>query len=168
MMKNDTTLLFDFGQNKQGQDWRIINDTVMGGKSEAVVSFTSNTAILQGNLSLENNGGFSSFRSKFGNYDLSDCTQLKIRYNSHGRTFGIMLETSKFFFRPHYKYEINSGDDWETITIPIKEFKQYRLGNATGEKINQDTFEDIIRIGCILLDKKQGEFKLEIDAIAFF
>lgn len=167
-MNNDTMLLFDFGQNKQGQDWRIINDTVMGGKSEAIVSFTSNTAILQGNLSLENNGGFSSFRSQFDDYDLSAYTHLKIRYNSHGRTFGIMLETSKFFFRPHYKYEINSGNKWETLTIPIKEFKQYRLGESTGEKIKENTFDDIIRIGCILLDKKQGEFKLEIDTIAFF
>ena len=167
ILQSDTGLLFDFGKHNSQLNWSIINDTVMGGKSQASVLVNDNSVFVQGTLSLENNGGFSSYRSPIGNYDLSKYSYMDIRLNTHGRTFGIMLETSRIFYKPHYKTNINTGSDWNTITIPLNDFLEYRLGNPTGSKISVKELQNIIRIGCILLDKQEGPFQLEIDAISF-
>ena len=53
--------------------WSITNDSVMGGRSRGKVSFSdSGTMRFRGDLSLENNGGFSTVRTGRINLDLSD------------------------------------------------------------------------------------------------
>jgi hypothetical protein len=42
------------------EGWRITNDSVMGGKSAGHFILQQNYALFSGNISLENNGGFSS------------------------------------------------------------------------------------------------------------
>ena len=58
--------LIDFGKEKGGSEWNVIVDGVMGGLSTGKATFTDNTVQFTGNLSLENNGGFSSYRMPFG------------------------------------------------------------------------------------------------------
>ena len=43
--------------------WRVVNDTVMGGRSSASVEVRDNELIFRGTVSKENNGGFASIRS---------------------------------------------------------------------------------------------------------
>ena len=45
-------------------NWNIVNDSVMGGRSQATLKLINNTyANFKGYLSLQNNGGFSSIRA---------------------------------------------------------------------------------------------------------
>ena len=55
----------EFGAGEADRlEWRIVNDGVMGGLSKGNISFTDGgTMVFKGNLSLENNGGFSSVRT---------------------------------------------------------------------------------------------------------
>ena len=53
-------------------NWKIVNDTVMGGRSSS--HWSSNPAsasLFEGYLSLENNGGFASVRCDLKNVNLS-------------------------------------------------------------------------------------------------
>ena len=61
-----TKLIFDFTTQSDIKNWNVIDDIVMGGKSSG--SFKLNTdgyGVFKGNVSLENNGGFSSVKYKF-------------------------------------------------------------------------------------------------------
>ena len=58
-------------------DWIVLNDTVMGGRSSATVSTVENSIQFQGIVSLENNGGFASIRTR-DTIDLSTHTSVEI------------------------------------------------------------------------------------------
>ena len=56
------------GAHMQGLDtltWAVVNDTVMGGRSEANITWVNGRGLVwRGTLSLENNGGFVSIRTR--------------------------------------------------------------------------------------------------------
>ena len=47
----------DFGKNKDGKEWRVVNDGVMGGLSRGSLALTDNSILFKGEVSLDNNGG---------------------------------------------------------------------------------------------------------------
>jgi hypothetical protein len=56
-------MLIDFTDKKAGHQMNVVNDGVMGGLSQGTIEMTQNDSLLfKGNISLQNNGGFSSFR----------------------------------------------------------------------------------------------------------
>lgn len=160
--------MIDFGEKSGGQDWRALNDGVMGGMSDGVISFTESSLVFNGSISFANNGGFASFRNPFGEYDLSKFEKIGIRYKAKGQSFGFTLETESIWFRPYYKSIFASPtEEWEIVEIPLEEFDQYQIGEKTGRKISKKNLEEIIRFGIITNDKKEGPFELEIDYIKF-
>jgi hypothetical protein len=54
--------LLDFSRSEVAQTFRVINDEVMGGVSTSRLSSTDGAMVFEGEVSLENNGGFASFR----------------------------------------------------------------------------------------------------------
>ena len=58
-------------------DWVVLNDTVMGGRSSASVEYVGSLTRVQGVVSLENNGGFASIRTRNA-IDLSSNTTVEI------------------------------------------------------------------------------------------
>ena len=160
-------IVYDFGNTFDGS-WKIINDSVMGGMSEGTVEYLDNSFIFSGHISLENNGGFSSFRSPYGHYNYSPATHAEIRYRSAGLVAGITLVNNRAFFLPNYKYILADTDNkWQTKRIPLSDFKEYRLGRETGNGISQEVLEKLIRIGFVTLSKKTGAFMLEVDYLKF-
>ena len=58
--------LVDFNHKSKVQDWVVIGDFVMGGKSSGYFKINDEGfGIFEGNISLENNGGFSLVRHRF-------------------------------------------------------------------------------------------------------
>jgi NADH dehydrogenase [ubiquinone] 1 alpha subcomplex assembly factor 1 len=158
----------DFGTAKDGADWRVIVDGVMGGLSTGKATFTKNSVVFTGSISLENNGGFSSYRMPFGEYDLSAYKKVEIRYRSAGGQFGIMLERyQRFYFPYHNKLLPDSEGEWKTLTFELADFDEIRLADKTGNKLAQEDLSKMIRIGFMKLDKKEGPFELEVDYLTF-
>ena len=52
------TIKIDFGKEKGGKYWRVVNDGVMGGLSKGTKKLTANSMLFKGKVSLDNNGGF--------------------------------------------------------------------------------------------------------------
>lgn len=160
-------LTINFGTNKDGQNWQIINDGVMGGLSQGNAIFSENSVVFQGSLSLENNGGFASYRTAFAKIDLSSLQKVKIRCKGKGGKFTFMFETSSRFYEPYFKYEFTPKDDWQIFECKLKDLKERVLLNDTGNFITSQDLAKIIRFGIIKSDKKVGKFELEIDYIEF-
>lgn len=157
----------DFGSHKQGQNWQIINDGVMGGLSQGRAIFKENSVIFQGSLSLENNGGFASYRTPFAKMDLSKFEKVKIKVKGKGGKFTLMFETSARFYEPYFKYELIPKDEWQVFECKLKDLEERILLNDTGRFITKEELSKIIRFGIIKSDKKTGEFELAIDYIEF-
>ena len=161
-------LSIDFGTDKVNREWRVINDGVMGGLSEGQISFTSNTVRFAGTVSLANNGGFSSFRSPFQKMDLGQYKSVSLRIKTKGIACSFVMETNRRFYVPNYKQKLLADSEgWTELELPLADFKQYQLGRPTGNKLTQKAKGEIIRIGFITDEKREGPFQLEVDYIRF-
>jgi hypothetical protein len=59
--------IFEFNSNCDIDNWQIINDAVMGGRSTASLFLDENqNGVFEGYISTENNGGFSSIQLNTG------------------------------------------------------------------------------------------------------
>ena len=158
----------DFGQGKDGSNWYIINDGVMGGLSQGDGVLEVNSLRFFGSVSLKNNGGFSSLRAPFQNMDLSRYETVEMRVRGKGQSFGFSMETSRAWYQPNYKVTFRpKAEEWEVLRFPLREFGMYRIGQRVGKNISEEALANIIRIGFITNDKKEGPFELEIDYIRF-
>ncbi|NND62714.1 MAG: CIA30 family protein, partial [Flavobacteriaceae bacterium] len=109
----------DFGTNNDGNDWRIVNDDVMGGRSQSKKDLRENSLYFSGNVSLENNGGFASIRSPYDTYDLSEFETVTIRFRGTNRKFALSMDIHRAWYLPNYKHEFTpEGENWQEITVP--------------------------------------------------
>lgn len=167
-MQSDLKLKIDFGKEKSGSDWRIINDDVMGGMSQSEAVIKEDSMLFSGFISLKNNGGFASVRTPEGKTDLSKFTKVKIRFKSAGRDFALVYSPDLRYFNPKYKQVFHSNSaDWETQEFNLLESKETVMGKFTGNTISKEILKNIVRFGIILIDKKEGSFEIEIDYIEF-
>ena len=158
----------DFGSKKAGQNWYAVNDGVMGGLSDGSLKLTENSLKFEGTISLENNGGFSSIRSEYGQYDLSKYTKVTMRIKTDNSSFALLLERHKRWFRPYFKQEFKvTAGEWQTVTFDFSEFDEYTVGRKKATTMTKSDLSSVIRMGFITNDKTAKAFSLEIDYIEF-
>jgi uncharacterized surface protein with fasciclin (FAS1) repeats len=120
-----------------------------------------------GDLSLKNNGGFSTVQSKNVDFDLSNDLGLLLRVKGDGRTYEVRL-VSDARFRGKMevsfagKFETTKGK-WQEVKVPFSEFKgSFRGTDLPDAVLNPAAIQ---RVGILLADKQDGPFALEIDWI---
>jgi NADH dehydrogenase [ubiquinone] 1 alpha subcomplex assembly factor 1 len=159
-------ILFEFTGETANVEWRSSNDGVMGGVSKGSSSFVEGGMLFNGELSLENNGGFSSvyFRT---NFELSDFSGIRLKVLGDGRTYQLRLESDAIFSQGgpvnfSSKFKTTEGE-WVEVFLPFSDLSQ----SWRGRQLSGYTFnpQDIRKIGIMLADKKPGEFSLKIASI---
>src|SRR4051794_33186226 len=79
--------LFEFTGTDAAKDWQTVNDGAMGGVPEGRFRIIDNKTLeFSGTLSLENNGGFASVRTKAQKLGLEKVDTLVARVRGDGRT----------------------------------------------------------------------------------
>ncbi len=167
---NTQEFRINFGNTAdQTKEWVMISDDVMGGITRSKLEYTETSLVLSGDISLENYGGFSSVKTRFKSVDLSEYKGLKIRYRSANQRFAFTLEDSRNWTQPNFKGDLPPTKDnaWSESTIYFKDFKEYQIGEPTGEKLNPASLKNIVRLGIITTEKKEGPFSLEVDYVEF-
>ncbi len=160
-------LIIDFGKKKAGQDWSVINDSVMGGKSEGTFTLKDNCMGFSGFVSMANGGGFSSLKGAFRTINLSGYGTTTIRCRGEGLPIAMTLESSQNFFEPYFKISLPLGPEWKELTLNLTDFKAFQIGAPTDSFLTQSGLEQIRQIGFITDSKKEGEFSFEVDYIIF-
>lgn len=163
-------LAFMFGAGPTStNDWVSISDNVMGGVTRSKLSYTDTSMVLAGTISLENYGGFASVKTRFGAFDLSKYSGVRIRYRATNQTYAITLEDSRNWTQPNYKGALMpaSSNTWHVQTISFRDFKEYQIGEPTGNSLDPSSLSRIVRLGIITTEKKAGPFSLEVAEIVF-
>ena len=157
----------EFDEPDLAEEWRIVNDGVMGGLSKGHVAFSDNGVMkFHGDLSLENNGGFSLVEKDGVRLNLSNDLGILLKVKGDGRTYEVRLESDALYRgRPVSfagKFETTSGN-WDQVKIPFDSFRGgWRGVDLPDAKLNP---ADIRKVGIILADKQPGSFEVEIDWI---
>ena len=154
-------VLFAFERKDALQGWVSINDNVMGGVSSGEISWDNGMAVFRGDLSLENNGGFSSTRSPEITSDIVSFNGLSAMIRGDGRKYSFTLQgasgDSGYLFQSPF---LTKSGKWEEIKIPFSDFvATFRGISLPFMSLN---LKKIKRIGILIADKKEGPFKLDI------
>lgn len=155
-------LIFDFTEEDIEGKWIVVNDNVMGGRSEGGYSFRKNRLIFSGNTNT-NGGGFSSIRTNPTNFYLGDRTGLHIRFKGDGRTYklGVRIEGKSVSYRSNF----TSGNGWQEVRVPFNEMDVSWRGRPLSKEEHPLIKSKIRSIEFMIYDKQDGPFKLQVDWI---
>jgi len=156
-------LFFDFNHNTNIFDWKIIDDVVMGGKSNGQFKIDSDgNGVFSGDVSLENNGGFSSVRYQFEKINTTKDSKVIIRLKGDGKVYQFRIKNNR---NTYYSYITNfkTTGDWENIIINLKDlYPSFRGQTMNIPNFTGDSFEEIV---FLIGNKKNESFALFLDRI---
>lgn len=164
-MNNIQEIIFDFNKNTIINNWRIVDDVVMGGRSNGNFKINNQGhGEFSGTISLENNGGFSSLRYRFKPKEVKNYQYiiLKVKGDSKKYQFRVKDNLSNYY---SFIANFETTEEWQTIKIRLSDmYPAFR-----GRTLNMDNFSSkkIEEIAFLIGNKKAENFKLEIDAIYF-
>ena len=164
--KQQVSTLYGFENAGEIERWRIVNDGVMGGRSQSEITRSdSSTAIFKGTVSLANNGGFASTRTIPRSYELDGHGGVLFRVKGDGKKYQFRLRTDGRFDGISYRYEFaTEADAWMTAAVPFKDFVPTFRGRIL-EDVEPIDPKNIQQIGFLIANKKAETFQLEIDWI---
>jgi len=145
--------------------WLSINDGVMGGLSSGGMVQIDEGLRFTGELSLENNGGFSSVRSLV-EQDLSGATGVRLEVRGDGREYQFRIRLNNQFDGVAWRALFTTGNDWQIVEIPLDEFIPVFRGRTVAEA-GPVVAAEIQQVGFMLSDKNAGRFELDIRRIEF-
>lgn len=158
--------LFEFAGPEASQAWLAVNDGVMGGVSDGRFRITpEKTLEFFGTLSLENNGGFASVRSRATNLDIGPGDSIVVRVTGDGREYVLNLYTKSRRMAFSYRAPLptKQGEPTE-VRIPLAEFIPTAFGRRV-QGMGPVKPDEIIGLGFMLSDKQPGPFRLEVESV---
>lgn len=158
-------VLFNFQSADAAKQWQSVNDGVMGGRSEGQFKMTDDkTMQFFGTLSLENNGGFASVRTRPSKLELKKGDTLIARVRGDGRKYNFNLYVPRRLTAFSYRADFETKkDDWIEVELPLAKFEATSFGRVVQNQPLDPA--EINGLGILLGDKKAGPFKLEVQWI---
>jgi hypothetical protein len=117
-----------------GPDWRLVSDVVMGGVSIGTLTPASveqrDCLRLQGDVRLENNGGFLKASLKIDHTparDASDYSGIEIEVYGNNEAYSLHLRSTDLSMPwQSYRATFEAPARWQTLQLPFAEFSLYR------------------------------------------
>ena len=175
------TSLFQFSEASDAGKWQIVNDGVMGGRSNSQASITklesgdkesgdnaeTGNGVMRfaGNLSLENNGGFASVRSRPAaslGLDAGQTIVLRVKGDGRRYTFNLYTPDRRTAFSYQLEFDTTAGQ-WTEVKLPVDKFVAHSFGRPIPSM--KLTPSQVQSVGILLGDKNPGPFEILIDWI---
>ena len=159
----DPLTIYDFTSDSSPNEWRVVDDGVMGGRSDG--NFYINEeghGVFTGKVSLENNGGFSSIRHRFKTVNTEGYEQVSIRLRGDGKRYQFRVKSRSSDYYSYITYFETSGE-WQTVELELSEM----YASFRGMRLDLPNYPDssMEEISFLIGNKKAEEFKLLIDKI---
>ena len=143
--------------------WSIVNDGVMGGRSTSKMELSEDgSALFEGFVSLENNGGFASTRAVFQSLNLSGYAGVILKVRGDGRRYQLRFRMDDASDGVAYRaaFDTASGE-WLELKLRFADFQASFRGSVLSDVDPLDPAR-IRQMGFLIADKKEGPFRLEI------
>lgn len=156
-------VLFDFNLKSNIDNWKIVDDGVMGGYSSSKFFVdASGNGVFKGTVSLENNGGFCSVQHYPKPVSLKEKKIFSIRLKGDGKKYQFRVKSKRSNYYS-YIYVFQTTSDWQTIEIPINElYASFRGRTIDIPNYDRTSLEEI---AFLVGNKKNETFQLLIDKI---
>lgn len=156
--------LLDFAGPDTAQKWQAVNDGVMVGVSDGRFKITADKTLeFFGTLSLENNGGFASVRTKPTELDIKAGDTLVVRVKGDGREYVLNIYTKSRRMAFSYRSPLpTTKDEWTEVAIPLEDFIPTAFGRRV-QGIGPVVPDQINGLGFMLSDKKPGKFQMQVE-----
>ncbi|WP_372134131.1 MULTISPECIES: CIA30 family protein [unclassified Vibrio] len=158
--------MIDFTQPNEHKNWTATNDNVMGGISTGELVYEGETSQFKGELSLENNGGFSSVKRSIES-PAHEIDSAVLIFVGDGRTYQLRFTTWKEGNRVQYKH------DFDTIkgvrlnkVFHFNDFQAVFRGRLLSDAPELKA-RDIKQIGFLIADKEPSPFELDLIQLHF-
>jgi hypothetical protein len=162
-MQTTTNEVYKFSAATKVNEWRIVNDGVMGGVSKSSLGLTDlGHGHFFGHVSLANNGGFASIQLNQSIKLTDEIKHVLLRVKGDGKAYEFRLK-SQLSQPESYVHQFMTTGDWEIIKLPISDFyPQY-----FGRKLNRPNFNfsSIAQLSFLIANKQEEDFRLLIDWI---
>jgi hypothetical protein len=155
--------IYAFTAQSKVNEWRIVNDDVMGGISESSIACTAaGHGLFSGHVSLENNGGFASIQLNTRIQLAKEQKYIVLRIKGDGKAYEFRMK-SEISQYESYVHSFATSGEWQTIKLPISEFyPQFRGRRLNSPNFNFNTIE---QVSFLIANKQEEDFKLWIDRI---
>jgi monofunctional biosynthetic peptidoglycan transglycosylase len=159
-------VLLGFTGADAAKEWQAVNDGVMGGVSDGQFKFTDQKTLeFFGTLSLENNGGFASVRTRAKKLGLEKGDTFVAKVRGDGREYTLNLYLDKPLIAFSYRATVQTKkDEWIEIKVPLEKFEATSFGRVVKDA-GAVKPEEVNALGFMVSDKKAGPFKLEVESI---
>lgn len=139
-------LIFDFNHDSNITGWKVIDDVVVGGRSNGKFKMDSDgNGVFFGDVSLDNNGGFSSVRYQFEKINITKDSKVLIRLKGDGKEYQFRVKSNRNTYYSYITIFKTSGD-WENIIINLNDLhpsfrgQTLNIPNFTGNSIEEMVF----------------------------
>ena len=153
--------LLDFTNPLTTNALRVVNDNVMGGVSMSRFTYATEGIVFEGDVSLENGGGFASLRSPIL---IPDCTSaLNVTIRGDKKHYKLILRTDNSPRSPQYQADFTTTRDWQTHRFDSHHFKASFRGRAVHAP--ELVFSSVIEIGILIANQQAGPFRVQLKNI---
>ncbi len=155
----------NFSDPVESERWFTVVDGVMGGHSSGEISFNGKYAVFEGNLSLRNNGGFSSVRRMWPTSN-EGRNSVQIQVLGDGREYQLRMYKNRWLNGIAYgaKFKTEPGK-LQTLTFTQQDFKPKYFGRLVRNAPDLE-LDQVQQVGFMLADKQAGEFALKIKSVS--
>lgn len=159
---NDADLITDFA-DAAATGWRVVNDGVMGGRSEGHVAIEEGVLRFTGTL-VTRGGGFTSVRTERA-LDLCAYAGVELRVRGGGREFEVNLVDDATFRgrRLSRRAAFPTSEAWTVVRVPFAELRPSYRGRALD--VAPLEAAAVRELGLFMVDGRDGPFRLEVDWI---
>ena len=159
----ENLVLADFTAEDSVADWYVQNDTVMGGVSSSELSWNDGDLLFSGNLSTDNNGGFTSMRGPVVPFiPASGLTAISVVAQGDGRTYLMQIRTDT----DSYIQRFTPVETMSETLLALTDFTatDWRLSPIPDRP--PLVSEAVRQVAVYLVDKQVGEFVLRLRSIS--
>lgn len=160
-LQMNTMVLYDFSETATLDGWYTVNDDVMGGRSTCTFKLNEQgNALFTGQVSLENNGGFSSVHYRFPAIETAGFNFLALRVKGDGKRYQVRIKGRAGDNHSYIAY-FNTTGEWQDIKVPLRDmYPSFRgrtldMPNFAGGKIEE--------FSLLIGNRKEEAFRIEID-----
>nr|WHW29595.1 putative CIA30 family protein [uncultured bacterium] len=159
-------VMWRFDSAKAVEGWAAVDDRVMGGVSRSRLRYDpSGYAVFEGEVSLEQNGGFASVRSPAGSLGLAGASDCLLEVRGAAKHFKLSLFGTQGNVALGYQAEFRPvAMRWTAIRLPIDGF----VASLRGRRIPGAPPLDpahIQQAGIMISKQQEGAFALDVRSI---